>query len=185
VRALALLVLLIPSTASADEAWRAWQPRLDVEPAAFFLHGYSVHVGAQPPAMPRLLLSTGAYAFDVPDLLVDFSGEDSAEWNVRLFFGAGVFAEYFVGAQPDRGWLVGGQLGVQRYEVTDRAAMASRFTDALLLVRGGYEWHPGGYGFYIYPWIGAAFTAKVGGDDGGYAPRAVVPYVTADIGWRL
>ena len=174
-------MLCIPATAAADdEAWREWHPRVDIEPAAWFLHGYSVHVGAQPPAAPRLLLSAGAYAFDVPQLLVDLaSGNQDEPWDVRLFLGYGVFAEYFFG-----NWLVGGQIGMQHTEAT-LGADANRFASLLVLARAGYEWHPWGYGGYIFPWVGAAFTQKVAGDTGAYDTLPVIPYLTVDIGWRM
>jgi hypothetical protein len=158
-----------------------WHPRIDVEPAAFFLDGYSVHVGVQPAAAPRLLLSVGAYAFDVPDFLVD----DRDRFDLRLYLGAGAFADYFLTA-PDHGWVVGGQLGTQSYQATEAATGATdRWTSALVLVRGGYEWHPGGWGGYLFPWVGAAIDVKVAGDPGAYHPATVLPYFTVDLGWRL
>jgi hypothetical protein len=162
-----------------------WHPRIDVEPAAWFLHGYSVHVGVQPPRAPRLLLSAGAYAFDVPQPLVDLaSGNRDEPWDVRLYLGAGVFADYFVGREVDRGWVIGGQLGIQQYEAT-LDGTGSRFTDALVLVRAGYEWHPWGYGGYVFPWVGGAFTTKVSGSQGEYDTIPVQPYLTVDLGWRM
>jgi hypothetical protein len=170
--------VMAPSAAHADDAelrgWRAWRPRVDVEPAAWFL------------AFPRVLLSTGAYAFDMPAMLMTMTGEDPDAWDGRLSLGAGVFADVFVGEHVDRGWVVGAQLGMQRYEVVDRATMERhQFDCALLLLRAGYEWHPRGLGGYIFPWVGAAITPEVGGDSGAYDPRPVVPYVTLDLGWRF
>lgn len=192
VTALAVALMLggaMQSTARAEgelRGVRAWRPRIDIEPAAWFLHGYSVHVGVQPPAFPRVLLSTGAYAFDMPGMLMTMTGEDPQMWDGRLTFGAGAFADVFVGEHVDRGWVLGGQLGFQRYEVVDRMSGGRQAFDcALVLLRGGYEWHPRGIGGYVFPWAGVAITPEVGGDSGTYDPRPLVPYVTLDLGWRF
>src|SRR6185312_10977374 len=63
-----------------------WHPRVDVEPAAFVLRGYSVHLGVEPPRAPGWIFSAGAYGFDVPQLLTP------DDWDARVF-GAGVFAD--------------------------------------------------------------------------------------------
>jgi hypothetical protein len=166
-------------------ALATWHPRIVVEPAAWVLHGYSVHVGATPPAAPRLVLSAGAYAFDVPSALVDLgSGNEGEAWDVRLFLGYGVFADYFVGRDVDRGWVVGAQLGAQHYQAT-LGTDESRFVSGLVLARAGYEWHPWGYGGYLFPWVGAAFTVRVAGDPGAYDTIPVQPYAAIDLGWRM
>ena len=162
-----------------------WHPRIDVEPAAWVLDGYSVHVGVTPERFPRLVVSAGAYAFDVPRPLVDLgSGNQGEPWDVRLYLGYGVFADYFVAAAPDHGWVVGAQLGAQHLQASigDRSF---RWVDALAMVRAGYEWHPWGHGGYLFPWVGAAFTPEVSGDHGFYDTVPVQPYVAIDLGWRL
>ncbi|MCA9673605.1 MAG: hypothetical protein H6709_11935 [Kofleriaceae bacterium] len=172
---------LAPAPARAEP----WHPRLDIEPAAWLLGGYSVHVGVTPPAEPRLVLSAGAYAFDVPSALVDLaSGNRDQGWDVRLYLGYGAFADYFVGAAPDRGWVVGAQLGAQHTEAT-LDGEAYRFVSALILLRAGYEWHPTREGLFVFPWLGAAITRAIAGDAGPYDTIPVTPYAAIDLGWRL
>ncbi len=185
--AAAALLLLLPTAAAAspdDEVWNGWRPRLDVEPAAWFLGGYSVHVGVQPPAAPRLLLSVGAYAFEVPDLLLDLAGNDPAALDVRLYLGYGATVDYFLDASADDGWVVGGQLGAQHHQTTV-GSETRRYVNALILLRAGYEWHPGGHGGYVFPWLGAAFTPRLSGDASDVDTLPVTPYLTIDVGWRL
>jgi hypothetical protein len=146
-------------------------PRIDVEPAAFFLRGFSVHVGVE---RGPWLFSTGAYGFDIPGFLT------ADGWDARMYLGAGVFAERYLG-DAGRGWLVGGQLGVQETHAT-MGATSARSTALLVLARGGYEWHPAGAGFYLFPWAGVAVTPKIAGD---YPAPSVVPYLTVDLGWRF
>jgi hypothetical protein len=116
----------------------------------------------------------------VPGVLVDLaSGNRDEMWDVRLYLGYGGFVEYFFGD-----WRVGGQIGMQHTEAT-LGAESTRFASLLVLARAGYEWHPWGYGGYVFPWAGAAFLTKVAGDTGDYDTLPVVPYVTVDVGWRL
>lgn len=147
-----------------------WHPRIDVEPAAFVLRGYSVHLGVEPPAAPGWIFSAGAYGFDVPQLLTP------DDWDARVF-GAGVFADRRI----HRDWIVGGQVGAQWYDAS-RAGVAARSRHLLILARAGYEWHPRGIRFYFFPWAGAAWTPRVSGD---YDAGSVQPYAAVDLGWRF
>ncbi len=164
-----ILILCALSATAAAEPWQ--HPRVDVEPAAYVLRGFSIHLGAE---RGRWLFSGGPYGFDLPALL-------SRGWDARLVIGASAFADRFLGA-PGRGWVIGGGLGAQRYRATKGGA-TSHATTLFAIVRGGYEWHPWGRGFYLFPWAGAALTPKVAGD-GDFAPYPVQPYAACDLGWR-
>ena len=167
--------------------------RVDVEPAAYVLRGYSVHLRAALPWQPRLVAGLGAYGFDMPQLLVDLApGNRDEDWDVRLFLGTNVFADYFFGASARDGWLAGGQFGFQHFDVT-HAGETQTVVTLLLMARVGYEWHPwrtgGGRGFYLFPWLGAGYTPAIGGDDDfgddTYEVPIVTPYGAVELGWRF
>jgi hypothetical protein len=163
--------------------------RIDVEPAAYVLRGYSAHVKLSPPAIPRLVVGVGAYGFDVPRLMVDLgAGNKDEAWDARLVVGGGVSVDGFFGHHRDHGWIAGGQIGAQRYRVRLDGDEAS-YTTLLLLGRVGYEWHPWGRNFYFFPWLAAAFTPQIGGETraGGddYDTISVVPYGAVELGWQL
>src|SRR5690349_19062736 len=85
--------------------------RIDVEPAAYVLRGYSAHLKLSPPAIPRLVVGVGAYGFDVPRVMVDLgAGNRDEAWDARLVVGGGVSVDGFFGRHRDRGWIAGGQL---------------------------------------------------------------------------
>jgi hypothetical protein len=180
-RALVIAALVV----AADGVARA-EPvdlRLDTEPAAWVLRGYSIHLASTLPFAPRVVVGGTLYGFQVPDQLVELGGDNRAEdWDVRLRVGYGVFADYYLGDRA--GWLVGGQLGFQQYRARGPATDAI-FTDVIVLARGGYEWHPRGVGFYLMPWLGAAYTTTISGDPGAYHVFPVLPYAACDLGWRF
>jgi len=157
--------------------------RVDVEPAAYALRGYSLHLASTMPFAPRLNLGGTLYGFDVPGMLIEMGDNRATDWDVRLRVGYGVFWDYYFDAPRD-GWLVGGQVGFQQYRATGLGTDAI-FTDIMLLVRAGYEWHPRGGGGYLMPWVGAAMTGTVSGSAGAYDVFPVLPYAACDLGWRF
>jgi hypothetical protein len=180
----AAAVLALAGTARAERP----DLRVDVEPAAYVLRGFSVHLRAAVPWQPRLVAGLGAYGFDMPRLLVDLApGNRDEDWDVRLFLGSNVFADYFFGESPRDGWLAGGQIGIQHF----RARLAGEEEVVVTLVfmaRVGYEWHPWARsGFYLFPWLGAAYAPEIDreGDDLGYETPPVTPYGAVELGWRF
>jgi hypothetical protein len=163
--------------------------RVDVEPAAWVLSGYSIHLASTVPGAPRAIVGGTLYGFDVPGMLVGLGNDNSDAWDVRLRVGYGVFADYFLEDRRD-GWLVGGQLGLQQYRATGPMpeTTSTVFTNAMALLRAGYEWHPfdgRARGAYFMPWLGAAYTWTVSGDPGAYHVFPVLPYAAVDLGWRF
>jgi hypothetical protein len=180
----AALVLAAAGTARAERP----DLRVDVEPAAYVLRGFSVHLRAAVPWQPRLVAGLGAYGFDMPQMLVDLAaGNRDEDWDVRLFLGTNVFADYFFGASPREGWLAGGQIGLQHFRA-ERDAQEEIVVTLVFMARVGYEWHPWETsGFYLFPWLGAAYTPEIDrtGDDLGYETPAVTPYGAVELGWRF
>jgi hypothetical protein len=179
-----VIAVLIVMGARAESA--PLDLRVDTEPAAWLLRGYSLHLASNLPFAPRVVVGGTVYGFAVPRQLVELGGDNRGdEWDVRLRVGYGVFADYYLGHAPARdGWLVGGQLGFQQYRARGPATDAI-FTNVMVLARGGYEWHPRGVGFYLMPWLGAAYTTTISGDPGAYKVFPVLPYAACDLGWRF
>jgi len=170
---------------------RAERPdlRVDVEPVAYVLRGFSVHGRLALPWQPRLVAGVGAYGFDMPALMVDLApGNRDEDWDVRLFLGTNVFADYFFGARRDEGWLAGGQLGVQHFRVRHEGDEQTVVT-LVVMARVGYEWHPWPRGFYFFPWLGAVYEPVIGGERSVagdlYDVPPVLPYGAVELGWRF
>ena len=191
---LVLLALsLAAAPASADDGASAGvQLRVDVEPAAYVLRGYSAHLRVSLPQVRRLVVGTGAYGFDVPSLMVDLAPDNRGEdWDVRLVVGYNVFFDYFFAGQKTQGWEAGFQLGLQHYRARNPAAGDgdARFINAIALGRVGYEWHPWSVGFYFFPWLGLAYTTTVSGEARvgaePYDVFPILPYGAVELGWRF
>jgi hypothetical protein len=179
------LCCALPARARADT-----DVRVDIEPAAYILRGYSIHLASTVPGAPRVSVGATLYGFDVPGMLVGLGHNDSDAWDVRLRIGYGVFADAFLDPSRRDGWLVGTQIGFQQYRARGPAPATTDaiFTDVMVLVRAGYEWHPlraRHDGAYLMPWVGAAYTTPVSGDPGLYDVFPVLPYAACDLGWRF
>jgi hypothetical protein len=189
-----IAALLAPrlARASSDAAAAGIDLRVDVEPVAYVLRGYSVHLRATIPGARRLVAGVGVYGFDLPGQLVDLAEDNRGEpWDVRLVVGYNVFVDGFFGASADHGWEAGLQLGMQHYRARNAEAGSgdARFANLIVLGRVGYEWHPWPRGFYLFPWLGLAYTTTVSGKttlgDDDYAVAPLVLYGAVELGWRF
>jgi hypothetical protein len=108
----ALLVLLSPSRAAA-------QVEVEIDPAAYALNGFSLHVAR---VFGPTRLNVGTFGIDVPRV---FHGNDG--WRSRMR-GAGVKWDY-LGSNPD-GFFVGAESQYMRMEYTLRASGERRKRDA-------------------------------------------------------
>jgi len=139
---------------------------LETDPSTFAFNGYALHLRIAPAASRHWVLGAGVYALDLPNAMVDLDAANRGQgWKVRLDHGLGLFAEYFF--DPARkGWLVGTQLAVQQYRVTNSNSPGSsaRFTNTLLMVHAGYRWYPGeNRRWYVQPWMGVGYSNKISG----------------------
>ncbi|MCB9559189.1 MAG: hypothetical protein H6709_24305 [Kofleriaceae bacterium] len=182
--AAALAVTAATRPAAADPA-----AMVETDPATFALGGFAAHLRVRPG--PRhLVVGAGAYALDLPALLVDARAANrDAGWQVRLTGAAG-FVDHYLAAAP-RGWFVGVEVAVQRYRYRndDVPGMEAATVDLLVMPRAGYQWRPFAAGFYVLPWLGLGYAAEVAGDrrvgDREYAASPVVPYAAVHLGWEL
>ena len=137
---------------------------LEIDPATFVFKGYGVHLRIQPKKTDHLFLGIGAYAMNMPDVLVDFNKNNKGKnWNVRLNKGFGVFAEHHF-TEVNKKWFIGTQVSLQEYKIeNDIIAGANKFTNLLAMGYFGYTLKPFDNNFYIKPWAGIGYSSKIDG----------------------
>ncbi len=137
---------------------------VEVDPSTFVFRGYGVHIRYKPKNCNHLLLGVGAYAMDMPKMLIDMNSNNKNKgWAVRINNAVGLFAEHHF-SEVNKKWFVGLQAGVQQFKISnDFETDNQKYTNGLALVYGGYTWQPWQSGFYIKPWAGVGYTSKIGG----------------------
>lgn len=155
-------------------------PKLDVEvdPIAYVLSGYSVHLGV---TWNRFRLDLGVFALELPEKLHGTKGVDV--WGQ----GFGAKLDYYV-AQEDTGLFAGVQLSRATEEVTDRATMETHSASHITIgARVGYRYEFA-KGLYVLPWLGvdvstSSRTQRVAGKS--YEPGRVLFFPTLHLGKRF
>lgn len=191
VATLVLVLVLAAAAAAAPARADAAAPAVYVEtdPATFALGGWSGHVRVALPGRRAWTVGVGAYALDLPRLLIDLDAANrDAGWGVRIRVGYGGFVDRFV-RRAGRGPFVGVQLAAQHLEV-GRAGAAARATALLAMPRAGYHWRPSAaVGLYLTAWVGLGARAVVAGDTAVGAARyhvsTLVPYAALHVGWSF
>lgn len=158
---------------------------LETDPATFPMKGGALHLRARFDAMPGWTVGVGAYALDLPGLMVDLVPRNADEdWDVRIEPGIGLFLDRGFGAGGD-GLTVGGQVSLQRFELEATGQEGGDAWNVLAMPRVGYHWRPFANGFYLFPWAGVGWTVPVAGDEGDYHVAPIVPFATMHIGWQF
>lgn len=157
---------------------------VETDPATFALHGAAAHLRVRSEAMPGWTVGAGAYLLDFPALMVDLNEANKGEaWDVRIAPGIGLFVDHSLG-QSGLQW--GMQLGMQRFEASNAGqAKGDGFWNLLVMPRLGWEWHPMGNGFYLFPWAGLGWTRTIAGSSGAYDVAPLVPFATLHAGWQF
>ena len=139
---------------------------VEIDPATFVLSGYGIHLRLKPKNSQHFLIGIGAYAMDMPDVLVDFNENNKEKgWDVRLNQGYGLFGEYHF-AEVNKKWFVGTQLSLQEYKIENESIEGSeKFSNILIMAYTGYTWKLFNSDFYIKPWAGVGYTSKVSGSN--------------------
>ncbi|MCB9211584.1 MAG: hypothetical protein H6609_19650, partial [Ignavibacteriales bacterium] len=58
---------------------------LELDPATFIFKGFAVHLRIQPEGINNLLFGAGAYAMEMPDVIVNINkGNKDKGWSVRI-----------------------------------------------------------------------------------------------------
>jgi hypothetical protein len=164
---------------------------IEIDPATFLSSGYSFHVRYQPMFSERLLIGGGTYALDLPNLFVNVVEQNQDEgWNVRIKSAYLIYAEFFP-LKANHGWFIGEQIGFQNFKVSSAKEVpgSARFSNILLMTYGGYSWHPYKGSFYIKPWVGLGYTARVDGTNKvgnlTYDISPLFPFVTFHVGYTF
>lgn len=187
------LALTLVSRLPAQSLSKADSPTrlsLEIDPATFFFSGYGFHLRVQPKNSQRLLLGAGAYAMNLPKVLVNLNPENKNEgWNVRINQGYGLFAEYHF-AEVNRKWFVGSQMGVQQFKIgKENLAESSKYTNILAMGYLCYTLRPFQNGLYFKPWFGAGYTRKVSGTSNlaksEYAIAPLTAFATLHLGYTF
>ncbi|MEX2231858.1 MAG: hypothetical protein WD824_06845 [Cyclobacteriaceae bacterium] len=164
---------------------------LEIDPITFLYKGYSLHVRYQPMFSERLLIGIGTYALDLPEPIINFNSQNRDEgWEVRIRSAYFVYGEYYI-RKSNHGWFVGEQIGFQSFKVSNNSEVSgsTSFNNILLLTYLGYSWHPYKGSFYIKPWAGLGYTAKVDGINRvgsmKYDIAPLFPFVTFHVGYTF
>lgn len=158
---------------------------LETDPATFAMKGGALHLRTRLASLPGWTFGVGAYALDLPALMVDLVPQNSGEdWSVRIEPGLGLFLDRGFGVDGD-GLTIGGQVSLQRFELDAPGQAGGDVWNLLVMPRAGYQWSPFDNGFYVYPWAGVGYTAPVAGDEGSYHVSPVVPFATLHVGWNF
>jgi hypothetical protein len=190
-----LSLYALPAVAAEAEAPRATaakSPRLflETDPATFVFEGFAAHARLHVDGFDRWTLGVGAYALNLPSLLVELDPANRDEgWSSRITAAGSLFVDRFFRNDAE-GAFVGVQLGLQRFRVTRKgSAGEAGFTNLIAMPRVGYVWRPFDAGFYVMPWVGLGATARIEGDldVGGesYHLLPVIAFATVHTGWSF
>jgi len=137
---------------------------VEIDPATFAFGGYSLHLKIKPKNSEHLLLGIGAYAMDMPNVLVDFNPKNKAKgWDVRLNQGLGFFTEHHF-TEVNKKWFIGTQLSIQEYKIENETISGNeKFTNLLTMAYVGYTIKPFKNNIYIKPWAGIGYSSKIAG----------------------
>lgn len=172
---IAVLFTAIPLCAEFDNYYE-----IEVDPATYFLGGYSAHFGY---AFGNARFSAGVFGADIPEL---FQG--NAGWKQRTD-GVGLRFDYFPFCCYTTGFFVGPEAdyALSRYELreTGRSETRGQFDVGVQL---GYRFMFGETGFFFVPRLGIDYvvTPRVVTVDGKeFYQHPVRVYPAVDLGWRF
>ena len=127
----------------------------------------------------------------MPDFIVNMNSDNKDKgWNVRINDAYSLFAEYYF-EEANKRWFVGLQAGVQNFKNTNDSILnaESKYSNLLIMPSIGYNWQPFNFPFYIKPWLGLGYTAKISGSNSinnlTYKISPLTPFVTLHIGYTF
>ena len=192
---IALLAIIILTSANlvAQETTTKSKTTISVEtdPSTFLFKGYAFHVRINPKNSKHLVLGAGAYALDLPAVMVSLNAENKDKgWNIRINNAVALFGEYYF-AEANKKWFAGLQAGIQAYKNTNDniSNKTSKYSNLLIMPSVGYNWQPFKFPFYVKPWFGIGYTTKISGDNSidnlTYDISPLVPFVTLHVGYTF
>ncbi len=180
---LLLATIALTSVAHAEPAVSASADRdlhldVEVDPTAYILSGYSVHVGL---GYQRVRLDLGVFAMDLPEM---FHGNEG--WDAS-FDGAGAKVQWFPFAEQ-RGLWVDASIGVSRRTATlVETGRSQRDTTLGIGIDAGYRFALP-YNLYVTPWAGISRDLEdtdVMLDGKRFTKSAWTPFAAVHIGYRF
>jgi hypothetical protein len=174
---LAVSLATTPAEAPEDRpAPPAYHVDAEVDPTAYVLSGYSLHLGV---GYRRVRLDLGAYAMALPSFASPNDAFDAS------FDGFGAKLQLFL-LEEQTGPFVGVDAGVSRLLV-ERSGQAERQTQIGTGAHAG--WRIGlPAGFYATPWIGVTYiwnTAPVSLAGATFEPSRVTVFPAIHLGYRF
>ena len=154
-----LSAIVLSASLSAQEPQGSFS--VEIDPATYMFSGYALHLKKSFAALPGWQFGVGVYAMDFPAALVEMTPQNRDKgWEQRLDLGTGLFVDYYFDKEVE-GLFVGLQMARQRYEVTQNSK-SSAYVTLLSMPYVGYQ-YTFYEGFYVKPWIGIGYNAKVSG----------------------
>ncbi|MCJ8290543.1 MAG: hypothetical protein HRT58_12820 [Crocinitomicaceae bacterium] len=184
----AVLFLTMGTTLNAQTE-RA-QFSIEIDPITYAFNGFSIHARMTPKGSDHLFFGVGAYAMDMPDVLVNTNKFNRDEgWNSRLNQGYSFFFEYHF-SEVNRKLFIGAQTGVQEYKVSnDNFEGSTKFTNYIAMAYLGYTIKPFKNNLYFKPWAGLGYTSQIAGNNTlgaeNYEIAPLIPFVTFHIGYTF
>ena len=164
---------------------------IEVDPVAYLMKGYSLHVRYQPMFSDRFLIGLGAYAMDLPEYFLNANATNRDKgWEVRIRNAYLLYGEFYP-RRANYGWFIGEQIGFQGFRASNNREVqgSTTFNNVLLMTYIGYSWHPYKGSFYLKPWVGAGFTQKIDGTNRigslKYEVGPWIPFAALHIGYTF
>lgn len=164
---------------------------VELDPVAFLLRGYSLHLRYRPMFSERFLIGVGTYGMDVPDVIVNLNRDNRDKgWEARIRGAFQLYGELYA-RKGNAGWFLGEQIGLQSFRVSNRSEPrgATTFATAIAVTYAGYSWRPRKSSFYLKPWAGIGVTGKIDGINSVGSMRYNVgpftPFVTCHAGYSF
>lgn len=193
--ALVLVTILFISSHRANAQGDATEQKttvsIETDPSTFLFKGYAFHFRIKPKGSKHLVLGAGTYALNLPGVMVNMNASNKNKgWKVRINSAYALFVGYYF-KQPNHGFLVGLQTGIQNYKNKNDqiAGKESKYSNLLLMPYLGYNWHPFRIPFYIKPWLGIGYTTKLSGNNSignlTYKIAPILPFITVHLGYTF
>jgi hypothetical protein len=185
---IAVIAVVAPVHADADDPSTMTSIFAEVDPLPFALGGYGTQIGVRHPALRGVRLAVASFSLDVPDAVAELGGNDGFEIRVRP--SAATYLLYYFAPPLENGFAVGGSLRYLRlrYRHADEPGTEADVSELSPEAIAGYQWHPFGNGFYVQPWLGLSFTLWKDGErtvgTHTYDAMPIQPFFTVNIGFE-
>jgi hypothetical protein len=171
---IALLCTLSTASTSPNESLSRSGYTIEVDPIAYFLKGYSVHLIVD---HQKWRYDLGVFGLELPDAA--YKVKPTTNGSKLRFDGLGFKVDYFLNSLI----FIGAQSGAV-YLPSPKGEAWNLETS----LRVGLKWKPWTESFYIQPWLsyGPSFGEKAfGKDDQRVELKSGLPFATVHLGWEF